>query len=69
MSDPDCYRTAVEFEKINRKLKKAELDMKLLYECRGEYIHPKFTSWRNFNSLDEKAKRRAYRKVVDDEIK
>ena len=69
MSDPDCYRAAVEFERISKKLKKAELDLKFLYDCRDEDLHPKFTRWRNFTSLDEKGKRRAYRKVLNDEIK
>ena len=68
-SDPDCYRRAVEFERIRKKLKKAELDLKFLYDCRDEDLHPKFTRWRNFNTLDDRAKHRAYRKVLNDEIK
>ena len=68
-SDPDCYRRAVEFERIRKKLKKAELDLKFLYDCRDEDLHPKFTRWKNFNTLDDRAKHRAYRKVLNDEIK
>ena len=69
ISDPDCHRRAVEFERTRKKLKKAELDLKFLYDCRDEDLHPKFTRWRNFNTLDDRAKHKAYRKVLNDEIK
>ena len=68
-SDPDCYQRAVKFERIRKKLKKAELDLKFLYDCRDEDLHPKFTRWKNFNTLDDRAKHRAYQKVLNDEIK
>ena len=69
LSDPDCYRAAVDLERASKKLSKAKLNLVFLYNCRDEDLHPKFTRWRNFNNLDDRSQKKAYRKVLKDEIR
>ena len=69
MSDENCYNAAVALEKVSKKLNKAKMDLLFLYNCRDEDLHPKFTRWKNFKTLDDKTRKKSYQKVLNDEIK
>ena len=62
------YKTAIDYERELKKLNKAELDLKFLFRCREEDLHPKFTRWKNFNTYDDSGKRKRYRKVLSEAI-
>ena len=68
MSDENVYKTAIDYERELKKLNKAELDLKFLFRCREEDLHPKFTRWKNFNTYDDSGKRKRYRKVLSEAI-
>ena len=69
LSDENLYKKAVDLERISKKLQKAKQDLSFLYDCRNEDLHPKFTCWKNFKTLDNQTKRKSYRKVLNDAIK
>ena len=69
LSDENLYKKAVDLERISKKLQKAKQDLSFLYDCRNEDLHPKFTRWKNFKTLDNQTKRKSYRKVLNDAIK
>ena len=69
LSDENLYKKAVDLERISKKLQKAKQDLSFLYDYRNEDLHPKFTRWKNFKTLDNQTKRKSYRKVLNDAIK
>ena len=68
-SDNTAYRAAIAFERASKRLRKATLDLKFMYRCRDENLHPKFTRKKCFSSLDERSRKKRYRRELNDEIR
>ena len=66
--DIDLYRRKTLAERLAKKLRKHELDLKFLVTARDTGVYPKFTHWKNVKNNNKKHKSKFYRRVLLDEI-
>ena len=62
------YKQATKIERLPKKLKKYELDLKFLISCRDLGVYPKFTRWKNVKHNKKSVRTTFYRRVLLDEI-
>ena len=62
------YKRAMSTERLAKKLKKYELDLRFLITSRDEGFYPKFTGWKNLKTRSIKEKDKFSRPIVLDEI-
>ena len=67
-SDKLMYKRAITYERLLKRLRKCELDLKFLYSCRNDCIYPKFCRWKNINGKDRKVRSKFYRRILFEEI-
>ena len=61
------YKQATKIERLAKKLKKYELDLKFLVSCRDLGVYPKFTRWKNVKHNKKSVRTKFYRRVLLDE--
>ena len=61
-------RSSSEVIESYRKLKKAELDLKFLYQCKDNEVHPKFRQWKHYKRLKPKVREKHYNSILKDSI-
>ena len=66
--DINLYRRATLAERLAKKLRKHELDLKFLVRSRDTGVYPKFTRWENIKNKKKKCKSKFYRRILLDEI-
>ena len=66
--DINLHRRVTLAERLAKKLRKHELDLKFLVTTRDTEIYPKFTRWKNVKNNKKKCKGKFYRRVLLDEI-
>ena len=66
--DIDLYRRATLAERLAKKLRKHELDLKFLVTACDTGVYPKFTRWKNVKNNNMKKKCKFYGRVLLDEI-
>ena len=54
--DINLYRRATLAERLAKKLRKHELDLKFLVTARGTGVYPKSTRWKNVKNNNKKCK-------------
>ena len=62
------YKQATKIERLAKKLKKYELDLKFLVSCRDLGVYPKLTRWKNVKHNKKSVRTKFYRRVLPDEI-
>ena len=68
VADPVTHRNAITLQRSSRKLKKAELDLKFLMNCRDNNVHIKFVRWKNLNGKSFRKQHQHYRRLLKEEI-
>ena len=67
-SDFMLYKRVTSTERLAKKLKKHELDLRFLITSRDEGVYPKFTFWKNLKTRSIKEKNKFSRRILLDEI-
>ena len=67
-SDFMLYKIVTSTERLAKKLKKHEPDLRLLITSRDEGVYPKFTCWNNLKTRNIKEKNKFSRRILLDEI-
>ena len=49
-------------------MKKAELDLRFLYDCKDNNVYPNFVKWRNVKHLRPKSREQWYKRNLNDLI-
>ena len=47
ITDPELHLIAKSYQKVLRKFRKAEKDVKFLTDCKSSNVYPKFVRWKN----------------------
>ena len=68
-TDPQLYQVAIKYQRSLRRLAKAQLDLKFLYDCKENQVFPKFVQWKNLNRMKKRNQRRYYNLFLTDAIK
>ena len=67
-TDPSLHAAVVTYQKLYFKLKKTELDLIFLKNCRDNNITPKFVRWRNLKSKRHHLRSAYHRKTLKETI-
>ena len=72
-ADPDAHKYAITYQRHNRKINKAELDLEFLLNCRNTEVYPTNVKWKILRKFKGKERKRYYernlQKMISDERK
>jgi hypothetical protein len=67
-TDPSLHAVLVTYQKPHFKLKKTELDLNFLTNCRDNNLTPKFVRWKNLKSKRHHLRSAYHRKILKEAI-
>ena len=67
-TNTSLHSTAVKYQKLYYKVKKAELDIKFLVKCQDNNITPKFICWKNLKSKCHRLHSSYHRRLLKESI-
>ena len=67
-TDKHLYIANIKYQKNYRKLKKAELDLKFLYWCKGNEVYLKFMQWKHCKGLKPEVREKYHNTILRESI-
>ena len=60
ITDPELHLIAKSYQKVLRKFRKAEKDVKFLTDCKSSNVYPKFVRWKNIKTKSPRERIKYY---------
>ena len=66
ITDPELNLIAKLYQKVLRKFRKAEKDVKFLTDCKSSNVYPKFVRWKNIKTKPPRERIKYYSRLLNE---
>ena len=67
--DNITYKAALKYQQCLNKVRKYDLGIQFLHNCKGNVVYPKFIRWKNVPTENKRYQNAFYARLLSDEIK
>ena len=68
-TDNITYKAALKYQRCLNKVRKCDLDIEFLHNCKSSVVYPKFIRWKNIPTKNKRYQKVFYARLLNDEIK
>ena len=66
---PETWTMSLKYQRCFNKVRKCELDIQFLHNCKSNVVYPKLIRWKNIPTKNKRYQRAFYARLLNDEIK
>ena len=66
--DPVLHQKSKALQRVRKKKRKAEHDIKFLNACKENHVYPKFVKWKNIKNLSYHEKKSYYSRLLNEAL-